>query len=397
MINSIYISNFKCFKQLFIPTLGNVNLIIGKNNSGKSSLLEALMIYASGGNEATLRQISIKHGEKYRESMRDELKKSDLNIENNFSTELYPYEHLAYGRSFKTGNIVIGKDVSDSKKIILEPLISNYLDNDETKNNLYKKTFDTYIDKTKGLQEIALEKYRTNTVLNDDLFKNWAQSILKITKGDKVLYINLNMPTTISEQKKFYEFKNLNYNFVGCNQNDISSLGVLWDKITLTSKEPILIESLRLIDENITDLRFVGVNDEREAIIKLNDNTIYPLKSMGDGIIRILDVILNTFAAENGFLLIDELDNGLHYSVQKSLWEIIFKLSKILNIQVFATTHSWDCIQSFSEVACEYNDRNGVLLKIGKSKLSKYKGQPIVTVYEDNKLKYITEQMVEVR
>ena len=94
---------------------------------------------------------------------------------------------------------------------------------------------------------------------------------------------------------------------------------------------------------------------------------------------------------------IDEFDNGLHYSVQKSLWKMIFSLAKQLNIQVFATTHSWDCIQSFTEVAIENEQMNGTLLKIGKSKLSKNKGMPIVTIFNEKKLHAITQELVEVR
>jgi predicted ATP-dependent endonuclease of OLD family len=62
---------------------------------------------------------------------------------------------------------------------------------------------------------------------------------------------------------------------------------------------------------------------------------------------------------------------------------MIFSLAKQLNIQVFATTHSWDCIQSFTEVAIENEQMNGTLLKIGKSKLSKNKGMPIVTIFNE--------------
>ena len=66
---------------------------------------------------------------------------------------------------------------------------------------------------------------------------------------------------------------------------------------------------------------------------------------MGDGINRILTIILAMVNCENGYLLIDEFENGLHYSVQEKLWEIIFYLAKRLNIQVFATTHSNDTIE----------------------------------------------------
>jgi len=53
--------------------------------------------------------------------------------------------------------------------------------------------------------------------------------------------------------------------------------------------------------------------------------------------------------AKDGFLLIDEFENGLHYTVQPKVWELIFKLAKALNVQVFASFfflgHSWTPIR----------------------------------------------------
>ena len=83
-------------------------------------------------------------------------------------------------------------------------------------------------------------------------------------------------------------------------------------------------------------------------MVRLDEsNNPLPLRSMGDGINRILTIILAMVNCENGYLLIDEFENGLHYSVQEKLWEIIFYLAERLNIQVFATTHSNDAIEVF--------------------------------------------------
>jgi AAA15 family ATPase/GTPase len=68
--------------------------------------------------------------------------------------------------------------------------------------------------------------------------------------------------------------------------------------------------------------------------------------------------------AENGVLLIDEFENGLHHSVQAKLWEIIFHLSNKLNIQVFATTHSDDCIRGFDTILRTNNALSGKLLRL---------------------------------
>ena len=95
--------------------------------------------------------------------------------------------------------------------------------------------------------------------------------------------------------------------------------------------------------------------------------------------------------------MIDEFENGLHYSVQEKIWALIFKLAEQLNIQVFATTHSWDCIESFAKVAVEKTDTEGVLFRIGRSVRATNQGKVIATVFDEDKLLNITQSDIEVR
>ena len=85
---------------------------------------------------------------------------------------------------------------------------------------------------------------------------------------------------------------------------------------------------------------------------------------MGDGINHLLSIILALVNVENGILLIDEFETGLHYTAQRKLWEIIFTLSQKLNIQVFATTHSLDTIRTFQQVLNETNPKEGQLIRL---------------------------------
>jgi AAA15 family ATPase/GTPase len=113
--------------------------------------------------------------------------------------------------------------------------------------------------------------------------------------------------------------------------------------------------------------------------------------------LRILQLVLKVFSAKGGFLLIDEFENGLHYSVQEKVWALLFQLSKELNIQIFVTTHSWDCIESFSKIAIENKNIEGVLFRVGKSIRDSEKGRVIATVFDEEQLYSITQSDVEVR
>jgi AAA15 family ATPase/GTPase len=379
MLNSLQISNFKGIKEIRISTLGRLNLIVGKNNSGKSSILEALMLYASGGSEVILDEISQLHDEKSRYSSAYDDEKKNL-----FGQAL-PYEHLFYGRQFTQENeIFIGE-----------------FENDFYETNALRVRYIKNISDIYEMNSNTLRVLKQLNILSDDLHisDNISRNFLEILQGNFKHIIPLE--EILNRTHKFISSENPNtpnYMYVPTSFTSMNELGELWDDITLTPYEKRTIEALKLIEPNIEDLRFIEERRRRTALIKLmGEDTRFPLRSMGDGIVRILQLILNMYAAKGGIYLIDEFDNGLHYSVQKALWELIFDLADELDIQVFATTHSWDCIQSFTEVAIEKKNIKGALLKVGKSKLSKKKGTSIVTVFDEDKLHTITQTLVEVR
>jgi AAA15 family ATPase/GTPase len=113
--------------------------------------------------------------------------------------------------------------------------------------------------------------------------------------------------------------------------------------------------------------------------------------------LRILQIAIKLVSAQGGFLLIDEFENGLHYSVQEKIWALLFEMAEKLDIQVFATTHSWDCIESFSKVAFENETTEGVLFRMGRSAKTSNKGQIIATIYDKERLYNITQADIEVR
>ena len=115
------------------------------------------------------------------------------------------------------------------------------------------------------------------------------------------------------------------------------------------------------------------------------------LRSYGDGLTRIFGLALALVNAANGLLLIDEVENGIHYSVQADLWKLVLRSAKRLNIQVFATTHNWDCIEAFQSVASETED-DGILIRLAK------RGESIQAfLFSGKELKIVAREHIEVR
>ncbi len=131
-----------------------------------------------------------------------------------------------------------------------------------------------------------------------------------------------------------------------------SILGQLWDAIVLTPEEDSVTQTLRIIDPNIERIAFLGVERlARSIVIKLKgDDRRFPIGSVGDGLKRILALALHLIPAKNGFLLVDEIDTGLHHTVMTDMWMVVIETARRLNIQVFATTHSLDCVRALAWV-----------------------------------------------
>ena len=91
-------------------------------------------------------------------------------------------------------------------------------------------------------------------------------------------------------------------------------------------------------------------------------------------------------------LLIDEFENGMHFSVQVDAWRTIFRLAQILNVQVLATTHSFDCVAGFRQAAVEQEETDCLLVRIDRL------GEKMrVVEYTEEDLQVAISQRIEVR
>ena len=117
------------------------------------------------------------------------------------------------------------------------------------------------------------------------------------------------------------------------------------------------MEALRIIDPEISAVSMIGGEGPRRtrtAIVHAQGiPRPVPLRSFGDGLNRLFGIVLSLVNAKGGLLLIDEFENGMHYTVQADAWRAIFSLARRLDIQVFATSHSWDSIEAFQKAAHE--------------------------------------------
>jgi hypothetical protein len=174
-----------------------------------------------------------------------------------------------------------------------------------------------------------------------------------------------------------------------------ATLGALWDKIALSDREKDVVDSLRIIDPEISAVSMVGGEGPRQmrtAIVRTSNlQRPVPLRSFGDGLNRLFGIVLSLVNAKDGLLLIDEFENGMHHSVQLDVWRSVFALSRRLDLQVFATSHSWDSIEAFQKAAAE-SPEDGVLIRLSR------RGEEIVpTIFREQELAVATRDRIEIR
>lgn len=388
MIKTLSIKNFKSINTLSIENLGSLNLIVGKNNSGKSTVLEAIRILASNGSQYVINEIVESHDDNIltQYSRNDE----DISI----------YEGLFPGRKFPSDDTPIYIGSINKKRFV------------EIKRVIYKDSEEEVTDEN-GNRVISRKRSFFG-------LKDINTSDLDIEDLDHSLQISTNRypdkPSFISYQdKRFHSRRAALYNrkltsitpisYIPTQFLSMNLLASLWDQAVLTPYYENVKKFLKIISDDFEDLAFIKVNNrnsrsdiERSGIIKLkNQSKPIPLNSMGDGVLRILQLVLGMFPAKGGFLLIDEFENGLHFSVQEKIWELLFDLSQSLKIQVFATTHSWDCIESFANTAEKNDSIDSTLFRLGKSIMNENKNEVIATQFNKEKLINLTQADVELR
>jgi hypothetical protein len=395
ILNSLEIRGFRCFRHLQIEHLGRVNLIVGKNNIGKTSLLEALQLYAYEGHPTRIWELLRARDEStynsYGRPSRDADDKGPL-----------PYLYASYLKYLFNGR----KDIRNSRDIraIFEPILIGPA---HSPNEMLSIAVDWY---AREEDESGLPKYRLLQPQEDDTIDN---PVLRFTIQLGKQQRNFPLPPRPSSSLDLRR-RDVNCVFITANGLDRELIRIFWEGIALTELEDDVLTALRIITPGVERLSFISDLDSRERVIGSSgrervsiataerfpipigrvtgiDEPI-PLRSLGDGMQRVLGISLALINATDGMLLIDEFENGLHYSIQPDLWHLIFRLAQRLNVQVFATTHSWDCIEGFQKAAQENEQVEGLLIS-----LENRKAGIAAVLFNEEELGIVTRERIEVR
>lgn len=344
MFNKIEIEGFRGIRYASIEGFKQINLFFGKNNCGKSSLLESLFLASGVSNPLLPIHVNFMRG--YGKSRLNDLKLNFYNLNSN-----HPI-HIRMENEEKR-DLMINIFEQNHNNVSLKADNTNLLSNVEESN--YGLKFDFIIN----------DKHFESQLRFDS--KNSTDATRIVSRQ----YIESLRCTYLSPKFDF-------------NASIQGLKNILQNK-----DEHFIVEGLKLIEPRVKDFIFT----DNEMLVDVGLAKRIPVNMMGDGARKIVSLLTAVYDCKDGALLIDEISNGFHYSVMSNLWKVLINAAIRNNTQLFVTTHDVDSIKGLRDAALE-NHRDIVasfkLLKTNDDELKAYH-------YSLESLNYSINQKIEVR
>jgi hypothetical protein len=308
MFDHFVIKNFRCFAGLHLKQLGRVNLIAGKNNTGKTAVLEAIHLHNNPADcELPLA----------------------INKGRGIEMQGRAVEDIV-GWLFWNKQTAVGLDVNSwDDKGVTRTLTMRLLSDAATSREQFPDA-EKLLSESFHPQIVAANLPRL--IMTYEQTNQPEQISIGVFGGGSLGWIGAKVPWRIAS---IYLSSNDHYSDL-----DMRHFGELESAKRLDE----ILPALRIIEPRLQRLALVPLSAEPVIHGDIGLPRLVPISFMGDGVRRVLSIVLAIANAAGGVVLIDEIENGLHYSVQKQVWQAIAQAARRLNVQVFATTHSWECL-----------------------------------------------------
>ncbi len=311
MITKLEIKGFKGFKHFSIPKLTRITLVGGKNNSGKTSLLEAVFLFFDRMNPQMLTNQFARRG----------VSILPLEPETMWAPIFHDYEMEKV--------ISISVTSNNSTEIMTITFNPSY-----TPSLVRART----TDQGGRLLQISTDQKPTPSYALDIAYiMNGTKAISHLLIGAEGLGLHVDNSKIKKESAIFIATRGLT------NPNEDAER---FGRLDIVGKQDEVVKFLRIIEPNLKTLSSISIGNMSLLHGDIGLKRKIPVSYMGEGVSKLLSIILAIANAKDGIVLIDEFENGLHYSVMQKIWEAIGKASREFNCQVIATSHSYECLES---------------------------------------------------
>jgi AAA15 family ATPase/GTPase len=341
-LESITIHQFRALKELELKALGQINLLVGVNNSGKTSVLEALSIYC---NSLDLRNWII----------------TATARENLFTTSQTPIlislRWLFAQETHQIGTIFISGDgefAVKKIKVTYEEIEGMFSQKKSTRLNNLEKLAELIGSEYKLTNEEDILQLRKGLNLKIELNNNQPQLLdSKSSHLIKTYQIWENDFLLSSDEIKHEYILTTSTITPTSHRSNIGQIKLLSEASFRNFKADVL-DLLNQMDSNISDIEILAEPESTDfyagIYIQHKRLGLVPLSSFGDGVRRLLHIALKLASVKGGILLIDELESTIHTEALQNSFQWLAKWSKEMNVQIFATTHSLEAVDALLAV-----------------------------------------------
>ncbi|HSN96835.1 MAG TPA: ATP-binding protein, partial [Candidatus Nanopelagicales bacterium] len=349
--------------------LGRVNLLVGANNCGKTTVLEALHMLLRAGDPMALWSALHRRGEYVQAPRTRSLEEMDVG-------HVFEGHEIDLGSAFRMTGRNDSEILTLTAQIVDVPLPERL--------QLTLPVDPTEPESQAGPSGAFALELRWN---HDD------PMVIPLTRSGGLIP---NRWVPQRDRRSLDEARPVE--LVSTRALDAQSTVARLEDVVLTENEDVLLRALRSIEPGIERIAPLGSTlRSREgrggiAVKLANTKHRIPLGSMGDGMWRMLGIALSVVRAAGGVLLIDEIDTGLHYSVMEDMWRLVHDAAKRLDVQVFAATHSRDCTQSLAAIV-----ETGAVPRPEVTIQRIERGNPRAIAFTDDEIRIAAEIGAEVR
>ncbi|MDE0157708.1 MAG: AAA family ATPase [Gammaproteobacteria bacterium] len=323
MLSRLRICNFRAFKSLDVEKLGKMNLFSGRNNSGKTSLLEAIFLLSGAKSPTTLLNANFLRGvtviSDSKHVPQDALWKPVFhNLDMSSPIEIT-------GHHFSCKDLTI-KLAVERPNLFELPLAGS----------------DAALGETHNEGELIRIDYLENDKLKTGHTITLAGGVIRVKEGT----YDTTEPAEAPYTATILSPRN------GTMHKDAERLG----QLRLQKKGDLVVKALRVIEPRLVSVEVSYAAGIPTIWGDVGLDELVPISVMGDGMIQLARIILAISSTPGGVVLLDEVENGLHHSVLLQTWQVIQKAADQFDTQIFATTHSYECISAAGKVFEESGD-----------------------------------------
>ncbi len=307
MLQGLLIRNYRIFESLKIDQLRRLNLIAGSNNSGKTSLLEGIFLLAGGRAELAL------NGHIARVDLNSEVRQVGDNFWMPFFNNLDMTKAIrieGYSESLGTLALEITSDRNRTSEILVDSTDGISATN---RPNKHKLVF--------SYEHASREPIKSHI----------QEAGTRITGEQPDLDIPYKAAIVLSR--------------IPNGQEDAIRLANLRKQ----KRDHLLLEALRVIEPRLQSVEDNSASGTPLIWGDIGLPELVPLAVMGEGMSRLARLVLSISAVANGLVMIDEIENGIHHTLLPNLWRAVDSAAEQFNTQVFATTHSIECVWAAHE------------------------------------------------